>query len=328
MAQPPPAFPTAVREAIRHALGAASIQVGPMLGGANQRTFLLSDGAREWIARFERAGGRQLPRIVYAQSLARAAGARVPEVVASDLDAAGPDEFLWMVEERVPGVPFDHHQYDLDALRAIAADTGAQFRCLQSAVLEKWGSLPPSPYPNAVSYRAMTERWESDAERALRLAGLDMRWLSVIREAWALLRDSPPSRPCLCHGDPAGGNLIVSPSHTVTLIDWEWARADDPASMPAYWAFWHDGAESERSVERPSTELLDALLEGYQPEDLAGFRRRVLAHRVGWAIGLIHVYAETPDPDDPTQGAFADPEGIGLAGQKLVEYLRERAWER
>ncbi len=45
------------------------------------------------------------------------------------------------------------------------------------------------------------------------------------------------------------------------------------------------------------------------------------------AITAIHVYGETPDPGDPTQGVEADAEGIAFAGQKLEGYLRERAWE-
>lgn len=185
----------------------------------------------------------------------------------------------------------------------------------------------PGPGPGPASYRAMTEGWEPHAERALRIAGIGRHRRPVIREVWTLLRDSPPSTPCLCHSDPAGDKVMVSPSHTLTLVDWEWASANDPAGDVAYWSFWHDGAQWGQPVQRPPAELLDALLTGYEPEDLSGFRRRALASRVWTAIDTIHVYAETPDPDDPTQGLKAGPEGIVFAGQKLEGYLRERAWE-
>jgi aminoglycoside phosphotransferase (APT) family kinase protein len=318
MAQPrTPDFSAAVREAICSALGATAIQVRPFADGGNQRTVLISDGTQEWVARFERAGGRQLERMFLAQSLARTAGARAAKPVAWDLEAAGPDTFLWMVEERVPGVPFNQQHYDPDALRAIAEDTGAQFRLTHSASVEKWGEILPNPDPGPPTFQAMMERWLPGVERTLHVAGIGLHWLPLIREVTSLLCDSAPGTPCLCHGDPAGHNVLVSPSRTVTLIDWEWARGSDPAENLAYWSFWHD---------EPA--LLEALLTGYQPESPVVFRQRVVAWQVWTAISTIDVYAETPDPDDPTQGLYADPEGVAFAGQKLEGYLRERAWEK
>lgn len=61
----------------------------------------------------------------------------MPEAIAWDLDAEGPEQFLWTVEHRVPGFPFNHRHYDPDALRAIATDMGAQLRRIHSAALEK-----------------------------------------------------------------------------------------------------------------------------------------------------------------------------------------------
>lgn len=316
-----PGFPATVREAICSALEVTALQVRPFADGGNQRTVLISDGTHEWIARFERAGGRQLERMLLAQSLARTAGARAAEPVAWDLDAAEPGAFLWMVEERVPGVPFDHRQYDAGALRAIAADTGAQFRLIHSVPMEQWGGILPGTGRSWPSCRAMIEEgWPkgmAGAEHALHVAGIGLHWLPVIQEVIALLCASAPGAPCLCHGDPAGNNVLVSPSNSVTLIDWEWARGSDPAENVAFWSFWH---------EEPA--LLESLLAGYQPEHPAVFRQRVMAWQVWTTITTIHVYAEAPDPDDPTQGVYANPEGIAFAGQKLEAYLRERAWER
>jgi aminoglycoside phosphotransferase (APT) family kinase protein len=119
-----------------------------------------------------------------------------------------------------------------------------------------------------------------------------------------MLREEYPDRPRLCHGDCATTNILVDQKRIVALIDWEWARGGDPAANIAYWAFWQDDIEA-----------LDALLAGYQADEPARFRKRVLAYRVYTAIDLIHVYAEHGGPDN-----------IRFCRQKLETALKTRPW--
>ena len=97
--------PPMVADAVARALGRPDLQFRPALGGTNARTFVVEQGEERWIVRIEPGDGLQLRRAHTAQDMARAAGVRVPSVVAHDFTSVQPESWLWVVEEYVVGEP-------------------------------------------------------------------------------------------------------------------------------------------------------------------------------------------------------------------------------
>lgn len=76
-------------------------------------------------------------------------------------------------------------------------------------------------------------------------------------------------RPVLCHGDPWGGNMMLSPDGRLTLLDWEATRIAPPERD----AFFYLGASGPD---------LDAFIAGYQA---------ICPHPVHWHADLLIYYA-------------------------------------
>lgn len=100
--------------------------------------------------------------------------------------------------------------------------------------------LPDLAVANAAGFDRPAARWLDDlAHRlAVRLEnpahGLDTAAVSALRtaaaRAMAPLWSRPAAPGCLVHGDLSPGNLVVGPDgRLVGLLDWEMARAADPA---------------------------------------------------------------------------------------------------
>jgi aminoglycoside phosphotransferase (APT) family kinase protein len=301
--------PPAVAEAIAHALGSPRVHLAPLAGGTNRRTFLVTDGARRWVARIDPAPAHSLLRAIDAQRRAQGAGVRVPETVAHDATDAGVARYVWSVETFVPGNPFDHHRADMPDARAPIVDLGEQLRRLHGVAVDAFGDLPPRPYPVYDSWAAWITNKARRIDAAARLAGdgPEMpRLTTALHEAYHELAGLYAGPPRLCKGDVAGDNLLVAGGRLAAIIDWEWAQGLDPAADIAYWC---------RAT--PHAAANELLLEAYAPDDPPSFRSRLRCHQILQCIETIHVL-------DEHRHAFGERErrtGIAAEWRMLRELL-------
>jgi len=273
-------LPRAVIVAITSAVG-GSVQLTPLSGGTNRRTYLVAGDHGRWVARVEPAPAHSLQRAIVAQDLARAAGVRTPVTLAQDLALSEQGQYFWSVETFVSGAPFDHAWAGTPADDAAVRDLGAQLRRLHAVEVDAFGDLRPRPYPVYASFRAWVENKTKRIAAAAGLAGGEPAMVAMIQQVYALLASWYAGGARLCKGDCAGDNLLVDPEQGLTIIDWEWAQGLDPAADIAYWCRFTDNSQAH-----------EALLAAYEPDDLPLFRRRAQAHRIVQAIETIHVLDE------------------------------------
>lgn len=296
--------PPVVAETVARALGRPDLTFRPAVGGTNARTFVAEQGAERWIMRIEPGDWPQLRRAHAAQDMARAAGVRVPSVMAHDFESVHPEGWSWVIEEYVAGAPFDVRQWDAAGVQAISYGLGAQLRALHAVPMERFGLVEPNPYPAFGTFGEWIDHQASRIAHGLRIANIPVHVLPAVEERYSLLRSTYPDVPRLCHGDTSGSNLLAMADGRLTLIDWEWARGSDPAWNIGYWFFWHQDAAA-----------LDSLLRGYHPDDTEEIRRRVLAYDIFQAVDLILVYHD--------QG---DSAGIAFARRRLAAALGDWTW--
>lgn len=279
-------LPDAVRVAMAQALGAELTWVRRFESGSRRRTFLVGHATQEWVARLARSPAPQLERSLVAQRLAGAAGLPAPKILAQHTEGASPDDYLWVVEERLRGRNFDPEKMGRAARLAACADVGRHLRRLHAIEVNGFGRVS-SPYDTAEF--ASLAQWlaarEANIAIALKLAGAETASPAPILGAYRFLRESYTEAARLCHGDCAGENLLVDGEHVTGIVDWEEAHGGDPASDVAYFYVWHRDRD-----------CLEALLSGYDPADPETFRRRVLAYLVLIVVEL-NVFLPTAAPD-------------------------------
>jgi aminoglycoside phosphotransferase (APT) family kinase protein len=310
-------------EGIRRTLGVDSWELTPLGGGTNERTFAAKTEKGEFVVRLEGVGGLQLKRAYNAQQRAARLGVSVPRMIAHNFDDAQAE--LWTIEDKVEGRPFYPDQMGEDEARATAVDLGRQLRAVNSATCDRFGLLPPYPYdsygawervapeetrksenltgPVFDSFRTQMEFKKGKIGTALELLGVERKRLSEIEEIYAALTYG--ETPKFCGGDTATSNILVANGKVTALIDWEWAHGGDPAENVAAWSYWN---RDQRHLEN--------FLEGYAPENLADFRRRVLLHEVAGAINLAHVYS-----------GMKDVAGLRQTKETLERKLANQLWK-
>jgi aminoglycoside phosphotransferase (APT) family kinase protein len=328
-------------EEIRQALGCGLMWFRRIDGGSHRRTYLVhataaTAGAPAWVARFAAAPATELQRRVTAQRLARAAGVRAPAVVGHNLARVGlldggavqpghAEEWCWVVERFVPGRPFDPSRMDATEAQRTAVDLGQQFRALHGVRLDAYGHVPPRQWAVYATYREQMAHTrmggESGAETALRLAGhpAPAAVLPAIRDVYRFLLETYREDGArLLKSDCNPGNFLVRGGRVTALLDWEWATGGDPAAEVSEWLFMSADKAGERA-----SELLDALLDGYEPHEPGRFRRRVLAYQVA------HALAQMQDFHEHRHRMRRDALGRTFASlcSRLEHHLATRAWE-
>jgi aminoglycoside phosphotransferase (APT) family kinase protein len=291
-------LPGSVQVALAGALGSQELTFQPLGGGTNERTFLVEREAERWVVRLEPADSLQLRRAVAAQQMAKAAGVRVPRIVADDFRSSQSGDYVWMLEEHVAGDAFEVPLLPPQHVLALSYELGRQLRSLHAIPVDAFGLIAPEPYGTFTSFAGWIDHEAGRIGRAFAVAGIAHEAAAPVREHYALLRAMYDDRARLCHGDCSGSNLIVA-DRRVTLIDWEWARGADPAWNIGYWFFWHQDQAA-----------LGSLLQGYQPADPERLWRRIMAYEIFLAVGLILVYEDQ-----------AHAEGIRFARRRLSDAL-------
>lgn len=301
-----------ITAAIGRALGVKHAAFTPFTAGVSRRTFLVRHMRRRWVARIEQAPAEELRRAVAAQQMARAAGVRAPMILAHNLEEGSAERYGWTVEEYVAGAAFDHHSFEQRNTRMAAVDLGRQLRLLHAVELDAFGALPPRPYEVYATHQDWIANQRRRVAEALRLSGANLGYTRTIDEAYTMLAETYTAGPRLIKSDCVGDNLLVADGKIRALIDWEWASGVAPAFEVSYWVF-----------RTPATEALDYLLAGYEPDDPALLRRRVMAYQALHAIDQIHVFNEYRHIMSP-----ADFEaGINYSTAKLRTSLGARLWE-
>jgi aminoglycoside phosphotransferase (APT) family kinase protein len=165
----------------------------------------------------------------------------LPEMVGALPDG----KHLALVRRFTPGVMLDLRAGRQGALRPwdIVAEIAA-------AIHRVPGEAVADLLPGAATY-------EMHARTAI--AGVDESDSPEMRDArqWALENLPPAHRGVLLHGDLLGQNVLLTPGHSPTVIDWEYARYGDPA---------YDLAIVTRGAKRPFqiADGLARLLDAYR----------------------------------------------------------------
>ncbi len=168
-------FPRDVKHAIETRLHVPYVDLRPLTGGTNNRTFMAKHESHAWVVRLEAVGGVQLRRACAAQMLARRAGVAVPEIVAFELDADNTQQYFWMIEMLIPGVHFEPMAFDQPERNALAFHLGQQLRMLHSITVDAFGLMPPDPWDmTQPTFAAWIEHEMTRIPRALKLAGMDL----------------------------------------------------------------------------------------------------------------------------------------------------------
>jgi aminoglycoside phosphotransferase (APT) family kinase protein len=320
-----------IEKAITQILGVNNLEVMPLHGGVNERTFLLSSEKQDWALRVEPSksvngseDGFQLRKSFQAQSMAKEIGVRVPSIVCHNFDQRKEVDLLWMIEEKVEGVAFDNQLSESESELA-SIDLGEQLRLLHT---KEFDGTAPYPYdcyeswikadkeeyalfeelfgPQHALFVDCMDREKEKVEYAISESGADNISLHEIFELYDTLATSYHDKRRFCHGDTAGGNILVD-NGKCTIIDWEWSGGNDPARNVAAWSFWNTH----------NPDLLDVFLRGYNPDDLLSFKKRVRMYEVPDAISTILSYGD--------QG---NQKGVKSTGKRLKELMDQRLWEK
>lgn len=310
-------------EAISKVLNVDILDIAPLQGGTNERTFLAQTNNGEFVVRIEDIGGLQLRRAYNAQEWARSLGVRIPHVLAYSFDNA--KDGLWTVEEKIDGAHFYPDKMNDTNAKATAIDLGRQLRLLHSKSCDKFGLIPPYPYnsyedwekacpeqvrksadltgPVFKNFREYLTFKERKIQVAAEILGIHPDKIDEIKNIYSQLKYE--GRPKFCGGDTATSNILVCNGRVAALVDLEWAHGGDPAENIAGWSYWNNNIKH-----------LDNLLEGYKPKNLIDFRKRVLLYEIVCAINLARVYRE-----------MADEEGIKQTKETLERKLVNKHWE-
>jgi aminoglycoside phosphotransferase (APT) family kinase protein len=282
-----PAFPRSVKAQMERALDTELTSIVRQTSGTGGRSYLIrGEAGGNWIARIRDGSTPELRKSLVVQKRAASVGVRVPTIVAAQVELREPRDFTWIVEEYLRGYEFYPERMDPELRKPTSADIGRQLRLLHTVELNGFGYLTRNlqDAPHA-TWGGWLDQQEARVEDALRIAACRPPDIPVITNAYRTLRHTYVDSSRLCHGDFSDDNLLVEDGSVIGVIDWENARAGDPASDVAYWFMWHGDFE-----------CLDALLAGYAPADPSGFRRRVTAHRILYAVELICTFDERHDP--------------------------------
>jgi aminoglycoside phosphotransferase (APT) family kinase protein len=81
--------------------------------------------------------------------------------------------------------------------------------------------------------------------------------------AWLRANKPAPSEPRLVHGDPKLGNLLLSGSKLIALLDWEMASIGDPMCDLGWLSFQWNGAFTAGFADLPGAMSWDEMAERY-----------------------------------------------------------------
>jgi len=313
-----------LRDEIMQSLRVGSFDLSAIGGGTNERTFVAKTEKGNFVIRFETLGGFQLKRGYAAQQKAEQLGVKVPRTIAHNLDDQN-EYGLWTAEERVDGVPFFTDRMAASEAKGAALDLGKQLNIVHASKVDRFGLIPPYPYssyeewmksdPEAVRrsenstgpvFREFQESIDFKRDKidsAFEIGRVDTKYLPEGKEVYSQL--AYENDPRFCGGDTATSNILVNDGKVSAIIDWEWAHGGDPAENVAAWSYWNKDEQ-----------LLSNFLDGYKPENLAGFRKRVSLYEVMCAINLMHVYKGT-----------GNWKGIEETKTILEKKLKDKSWK-
>jgi aminoglycoside phosphotransferase (APT) family kinase protein len=225
-------------------LDSATLEIGPIPGGASRETWLVEGESGRWVLRRDPKGSVSLVPIGEEFALierAAAAGVPVPAPIALEPDG-GRFGSSGMLMSFVPGTSVAPRilrkpEYE-QARRDLTVELGealARIHAIEPSGLD--GLLPASADDPAI---AQVEEWERQLDEIgepLPAVELGLRWLRS---------NAPePAEPRLVHGDFRLGNFIVDEDGLAAVIDWELAHLGDPAEDIGWlcirsWRFGND----------------------------------------------------------------------------------------
>lgn len=292
-------FPVELHLALENALSTLVFDIHPLSGGTQQRTFLAATSDHFWVVRLEKAPGHQLQRAWVAQQMAATAGFPTATVAAHDQTTTAHGDYVWSVEAFVQGVEFDPPGFDATMRPVIGRHIGEQLRKLHSIEIPVFGLLPPDATDQAPTIGAWLTSQQVRLQQALTLAAHIPNLATQVTAALATLQ-TYTATPRLCHGDFAGMNVLVNETALMAAVDWEWAKGSDPALDFAWWYFWH----ADRVT-------LNAMIEGYTPDDRSTFTLRVYAYALLHALDTLLIYQ-----------AEGNAKGLRYCQEQLQQYCR------
>lgn len=131
-------------------------------------------------------------------------------------------------------------------------------RAALHGMLERLRRVPAARLPTLDLAARATLLHRRLAERAPEAAGAFADGLAAACAAWrpwsgdATGVDAVRDTPCLVHGDPTPGNVLIRPDGTLLLLDWEYAQAGGPWDDLAALVAGEPDTPAEWSAEVPS----------------------------------------------------------------------------
>ena len=242
------ALQIALIEAVQPHFADARVDLQLLAGGASKETWALTlegaTGTRELIVR--RAGGGAM----YSEQLtlegeynviqaARSAGVTVAQPLIYLPDLLGREAFI---SQRLHGESIGRRivsRPELQAVRSVLPMQMAhELALIHSVPLEELEFLPGARLGSGAAHCIARLYAELDSVHEPHpVIELALRWLT--------LHEPPSSGRTLVHGDFRLGNLMVSPTDLVGVLDWEFAHIGDPAEDLAWpliraWRFGRD----------------------------------------------------------------------------------------
>jgi aminoglycoside phosphotransferase (APT) family kinase protein len=199
------------------ALGAARITgLVRLSGGASRETWKFAADDRPLVVQRQRAGdGREMSLEAAVLDAVGAAGAPVPELITSGVDAEG---VSYIVAEAVEGETIARKilrdEQFVTARQHLAAQLGSALALIHTVEPDLIDGLHDAD--PLEQYRQVLDA-SGQPHPAFELA---FKWLDAHRPA--------PSRRSLVHGDFRLGNIVVGPHGLEAVLDWELAHAGDP----------------------------------------------------------------------------------------------------
>jgi aminoglycoside phosphotransferase (APT) family kinase protein len=196
-------------------------RITPLAGGRVNRSFRVETPSGAFVLRLNAPSpettllGADRRHEISAQRLAAQAGL-APRVI-----AVAPDH-SFQVSEYVAGETADAARL---ASAAGLARLGASLQLLRA--------LAAPEALRGADLMARTRRLVRLAAAAGAGDGALAAALGAAEAGWAAAGGG--RQPCLVHSDPNPGNVVLTPSGTAVLLDWEYAHVGDPLQDPAAW---------------------------------------------------------------------------------------------
>lgn len=284
-----------VIEEIKASLNKPLTRIEKSGGGSNQNTYKIRIDDRPFLLRLvkNRSDMLSVRQFVSIIEQLQSRDVPVPTIYAYQCSASSSETGAWTIEEWLPGMPFVPKNLRWRDAITVAGELGRYLRHLHGIETKGFGNILSEGFETT---HQTLEQWLTFKylKRCQSVATFPNDAFNVIETACQFLYQAYDGFPKLCHGDFTPWNLLIHQGHVRALIDWDGIYGCDPALDLAILHYWID-----------DTQILNALLQAYAPDDPALFRDRIMAFVKCYAAYLFtNDYSDQPVTQQLVQSKF------------------------